>query len=193
MSRINSEQFYKNAIKKYGITPKGVCWLDGARQQLRFDVIHSFLPQDLSEYSIADAGCGFGDLYHFLKNSHNLPKKYIGIDAVDEMCHITTEQTKQSTIHADILKDKLPSSDYYVCSGAMNILTKFETILFIKKCFHASKKGFIFNVLYGNNESETYNYLNKKTLENIAQELQVKKSLYKNDYLEHDITMAFYK
>ena len=193
MSRINSKQFYKNALKKHGITPKGVCWLDGARQQLRFDVIHSFLPHNLLSYSLVDAGCGFGDFYHFLEKSGNLPQKYIGIDAVDEMCHITQQQTQQSVLHADILKEELPVADYYVCSGAMNILTKFETIIFIRKCYKASRKGFIFNVLYGNNESDIYNYLNKKSLHNIAKELEVKELRLRDDYIENDITMGFFK
>ena len=193
MSRINSEQFYKNAIKKYGVTPQGVCWLDAERQALRFHLLHSFLPNDLSTYSIADAGCGFGDFYHFLQNNKTLPKKYVGIDAIDEMCRITQKRTQQSVVHANILKDELPPSDYYVCSGAMNLLTKFETTLFIRKCFHASSKGFLFNVLHGDHQSNTYNYVNKKTLEDIADALEVRELRYKDDYLKHDITVGFYK
>ena len=193
MARINSEKFYKNAIKKHGISPQGVCWIDSARQQMRFDVLHSFLPKDLSSSSIVDAGCGFGDLYHFFKNNQNLPQKYIGIDAVSEMCVLAKEQTHQEIIKANILRAELPSADYYLCSGAMNILTRFETTLFIRKCFEASKKGFIFNVLYGNRESEIYNYLNKKALEDIAKELGVKEISFRDDYLENDITMGFFK
>ncbi|WP_457744674.1 class I SAM-dependent methyltransferase [Sulfurimonas sp.] len=193
MGRINSEKFYQNAIKKFGVTPRGVCWIDGSRQQLRFDIIFSFLPKDLSSFSIVDAGCGFGDFFHFLKEQNRLPKKYIGIDAVQEMCSIAKEKTKEEIIHANILRAKLPTADYYVCSGAMNILTKFETVLFIQNCFKASKKGFIFNVLYGNNESEIYNYLNKKALQRIADELGVKELIYEDNYLKNDITMSFLK
>jgi SAM-dependent methyltransferase len=193
MSRINSEKFYKNAIKKYGISAKGVCWINKERQELRFEILHSFLPQNLSDYSLTDAGCGFGDFYHFLTAKNTLPKKYRGIDAVSEMCAIAQEQTQQEIICANILRAKLPQSDYYICSGAMNILTRFETTMFIQKCYAASKKGFIFNVLYGEKESEVYNYLNKKALEGIAKELGVKELLYRDDYLESDITMGFFK
>jgi len=193
MSRINSERFYKNALKKHGITPKGLCWIDGSRQQLRFEVLESLLPQELSEVSIVDAGCGFGDFYHFLAKKNKLPKKYIGIDAVDEMCHITAKQTSQSVIHANILRHEIPICDYYVCSGAMNILTRDETLTFIRKCYKASQKGFIFNVLYGSHESELYNYLNKNALYEIAKELGVKELRLRDDYLENDITMGFFK
>jgi len=184
--RIDSEKFYKNAIKKYGISPQGVCWIDAARQQMRFDILHSFLPNDLSSSSIVDAGCGFGDFYIFLK-------KYRGIDAVSEMCSLAKEQTHQEIIEADILHAALPVADYYLCSGAMNILTPFETTLFIRKCFQASKKGFIFNILYGNRKNQTYNYLTKESLENIAKELGVKKIKRRDDYLENDITMGFFR
>jgi SAM-dependent methyltransferase len=193
MGRINSEKFYKNAIKKFGITPRGVCWIDGSRQKLRFDILHSMLQKKLSLYSLADAGCGFGDFYHFLEEKNNLPKKYTGIDAVEEMCLITHEQTQQDVIHTNILKDRLPAHDYYVCSGAMNILTKAETIRFIQNCYEASTKGFIFNALYGNNESDIYNYLNKKALFKIANELGVKELRLRDDYLDNDITMGFFK
>jgi len=193
MPRINSEKFYKNAIKKYGVSPQGVCWIDAARQQMRFNILHSLLPKDLSSSSIVDAGCGFGDFYIFLKNNHNLPQKYRGIDAVSEMCSIAKKQTHQEIIEADILHAELPVADYYLCSGAMNILTPFETTLFIRKCFQASKKGFIFNILYGNRKSQTYNYLTKESLENIAKELGVKKIEYRDDYLENDITMGFFR
>ncbi len=193
MPRIESEVFYKNAIKKHGITPAGVCWLSYAHQQIRFEILYELLPDLLCEENIVDAGCGFGDFYIYLQNSGNLPKKYIGIDSVDAMCSIAKEKTAQEILQADITNTQLPVSDFIVCSGAMNVLTAFETTLFIQNCYKASKKAFIFNILCGEDKSETYNYLSKDKIEQFAKELNVKKLLLREDYLNDDITVGFYK
>ena len=83
--------------------------------------------------------------------------------------------------------------DYYLCSGALNILTPFETYQFIANCYKASKKGFVFNALFGEKKSATYNYMNKKQIQEIATNLHVKKIAYKEDYLDNDISVGFFK
>jgi SAM-dependent methyltransferase len=193
MPRIDSEKFYKSALKQHGITALGVCWLSNAHQQIRFDVILDMLPSDLSSFTLADAGCGFGDFHYYLTINSKKIKSYIGIDSVDDMCDIAKQKTDSTILLADITKDKIPSADYYVCSGALNVLTLFETHQFIRNCFESSKKGFIFNVLHGGKESQTYNYLSTAQIEQIAKTLNVKKVLLKDGYQENDITVGFFK
>lgn len=193
MPRIDSETFYKNAIKQHGITPAGVCWLSFAHQQIRFETLCELLPESLREVSIVDAGCGFGDFYSYLRSSGNLPKKYIGIDSIDTMCTIAKEKTAQEILHADITNTELPVSDFVICSGAMNVLTPFETMQFIQNCYKASKKGFVFNVLCGEDNSQTYNYLSKSKIQEIAQTLNVKDISLREDYLQNDITVGFFR
>ena len=142
MPKIDSEKFYLSSLKKYGIDPKGVNWVSQETQELRFDMLIRMLPNTLN--SLVDAGCGFGDFYIYLQKKNIQCKKYIGIDSLHKMCTIATKNTKQEIILADVIKDKLPFAEYYVCSGAMNILNEFETYLFIKKCLEASQKAFIF-------------------------------------------------
>lgn len=191
MPKIESEIFYINAIKKHGVSPQGVCWLDREHQQLRFDAIYSLLPQDLSTFSLTDAGCGFGDFYLYLQKHNNLPKNYTGLDSVERMCEIAMQRTDAKIIHTNVLHAELPVSDYYICSGALNVLTLFETTMFLQKCFKASKIGIIFNALYGNEESKVYNYLTKEKIETIAKELNVSSISYIEGYLEKDITVRF--
>ena len=162
-------------------------------QQIRFEMLCELLPDVLREQSIYDAGCGFGDFYLYLQNSANLPKKYIGIDSVDAMCTIAKERTSQEIMHADITNTQLPVSDFTLCSGAMNVLTPYETIQFIQNCYSASKKAFIFNVLCGEDNSQTYNYLSKAKIQEIAQTLGVKEVRLREDYLQNDITVGFFK
>lgn len=192
MPRVDSDLLYKNAITEHGITPQGLCWLSAMHQQIRFSTILSLLPEDLSDARVVDAGCGFGDFYSYLCNNGIKVKEYIGIDTLEEMCIIAKKRTKQTIIHANIIKAELPTADYYICSGALNILTPFETLQFIKNCYKASKKGFIFNALYGEKESNIYNYLSSESIKKIAKELHVKSVKYENEYLENDVTVGFF-
>jgi SAM-dependent methyltransferase len=191
MPKIDTDKFYTSAIQKYGTTAQGVNWASKENQLLRFKEILALLPKDISTTTLADAGCGFGDFYHYLLKKKRAPLHYIGLDYHLDMCSIAEQQTAQEIINADICKDTLPTCDYYICSGALNVLTVFETHLFIKNCYNASKKAFIFNALYGNKKSETYNYLTKEKINSIAKELDVKEILFQTGYLENDITVSF--
>ncbi|MDF1877743.1 class I SAM-dependent methyltransferase [Sulfurimonas sp. SAG-AH-194-L11] len=193
MPKIDNFKFYSNAIKKHGFNAKGVNWLSKETQELRFDEILQLLPDALSESSLGDAGCGFGDFYHYLVKQDKKPKYYTGIDSLLKMVHLATTKTQEEILHLDICKETLPIKDYYICSGALNILTTFETHLFIQNCYKSSRKSFIFNTLYGDKQSNTYNYMQKNEIENIAKRLEVRKIVYREDYIENDITVMFLK
>jgi len=193
MPRIDNEKFYTSAIELYGVSAKGVNWVSKYNQEIRFDMILELLPKEMTEFTLVDAGCGFGDLYNYMQKKKKNLKKYTGIDSLVDMYSIASERTAQEIIIADITKDELPLADYFVCSGAMNVLNEFETYLFIQNCFKSCKYGFIFNILHGEDESETYNYFTIKKLEKIAADLKVDKMLMRDNYLENDITIGFFK
>ncbi len=190
MPRIDSEKFYTSALALYGETAQGVNWTSSQTQNIRFEVLLQMLPHDVSTLSLADAGCGFGDLYLYMKQK---PKKYIGIDSLSCMCAIAAKKTGAQIITADVCKDALPHADYYLCSGAMNILDVFETYQFIRNCFLACQSGFLFNVLHGDKQSKTYNYFSTSQIQTIAKELQVREVKMRMDYLANDITVGFFK
>jgi SAM-dependent methyltransferase len=193
MPRIDNEKFYSSAIEKYGTTARGVNWASKKNQQLRFKILKELLPSDLNSFTLVDAGCGFGDFYLYLEKKKCLAKHYIGIDSLSEMYSIASNNTAQEILIADITADTLPMADFYVCSGALNTLTKYESIAFIQNCYNSSKIGFIFNALYGDKQSQTYNYFTKEEIANLADSLNVKKVLYKEGYLEDDISMGFFR
>ncbi len=190
MARIDSTKFYKSALSLHGMSAQGLNWSSKKSQEIRFDIILEMLPKNFNQLTLADAGCGFGDFYLYMKQK---PKKYIGIDSMPEMCEITSKQTGCEVIMADICKDELPTADYFVCSGALNILNPFEAYQFIRNCYLTSKHGFIFNILYGNKKSETYNYMTGEQIKKIAKELGVKRVKMQTEYLKNDITVAFFK
>ncbi|QOP42586.1 class I SAM-dependent methyltransferase [Sulfurimonas sediminis] len=193
MPRIDSEKFYKAALKKHGVSSCGLHWSSDAHQSIRFDKIAAMLDDDLTQSAIVDAGCGFGDFYRFLQNNALHVNRYIGIDSLQEMCDIAREKTACEIIRADITKARLPVADYYICSGALNILTPFETELFIRNCFASCTKGFVFNALHGDKKSDTYNYITIETIESLAKRLHAKRIKFEEGYIEHDITVGFFK
>ncbi|MCD6433440.1 MAG: class I SAM-dependent methyltransferase [Sulfurimonas sp.] len=193
MPRIDSEKFYTSAIEVHGTTAKGVNWASKENQEIRFDILLEMLPKDLSPFSIVDAGCGFGDLYTYMQKKKKFPKEYIGIDSLIDMYSIASDRTGCEIIIADICKDELPQADYYICSGAMNVLENFETHQFIRNCFMSCEKGFIFNILHGQRDSETYNYISTCQLKKIAKNLGITKVEFKDGYLEDDITVGFFR
>ena len=193
MPRINNEKFYHSSLKKYGQTPKGLHWNSRRHQELRFDALLSLLPQDVTQTYIADIGCGFGDFYIYMLKQGKRPLQYIGVDFLERMCEITHTNTRQDTLQADATKDTLPQVSYLTCSGTMNTLTKFESYQLIHNCYTTCKEGFLFNILHGTNESQTYNYLTTQEIQNIAKDLHVKKIKFIEGYLDHDITVGFFK
>ena len=190
MPRIDSEKFYLSSLKKHGTNARGLNWVSQETQELRFDMILKILPDDAR--TLVDAGCGFGDFYHYLQKKGKQHIQYIGIDSLHKMCTIAQKNTQQEIILADITRDKLPFAQYYICSGAMNLLNKFETYLFIKNCLKSSQKAFIFNILHGDKQSETYNYFSIKKIEKIAKELNIARVEIRDDYMKNDVTVGFF-
>lgn len=189
MAHVDNKQFYKSSIKKYGISAKGVHWNSEYTQYIRFQVLTSFIKDSIKESFIIDAGCGFGEYYNYLFDNELKPKLYLGIDCEDQMISLASKRFINTRFEIqNILKDTLIISDYYICSGAMNILEKREVFLFIENCFSASKIAFIFNFLKNDgltniDASDIIDYC--LTLSN--------KIEIKEDYLHNDFSVCLKK
>lgn len=189
MNRIDNYRFYASGIIDHGFTAQGLRWHSQHSQEIRFQQLLSFLPTE--PLSVVDAGCGFGDLYHYLHaRKENIT--YIGIDSMEVMVQEARSRTSQKIIHADILSNPLPEGDFYLCSGALNILTYQGAFRFIERCFHASKRGIIFNFLEGEKDSTIYNYLRESDVNALGKSLGAEVA-FRRHYYESDCTAAFYK
>jgi len=189
--RIDQERFYSASIKKYGISAEGVQWNSRFSQQIRFQQIASYLTLE-SKDIIVDAGCGFGDFYHFLQDKQLGDYQYIGLDAMHEMVEIAQRRTGCQIEKKDILTDSLPEGDFYICSGALNILTYDESLSFIEKCFAVSRKKFIFNFLEGEDSSLKYNYLRSEDVSKLGEKLGAFVQ-FRREYYGQDCTAVFEK
>ncbi|MBK1647978.1 class I SAM-dependent methyltransferase [Rhabdochromatium marinum] len=189
MPRVDTHEFYQAAIDQHGATAEGVHWNSRYTQERRFDVLRALLPTDLSALTLVDAGCGFGDLYGYLAKDGARPGRYIGLDALENMVRVARERTGAEIHQLDALTDPLPSADYYLCSGAMNTLTKYETYCFIERCFAASRCGFIFNLLRGVDDSAVFNCRHPDEIREWAEQLGAAVS-FREGYLHGDFSVA---
>lgn len=192
MARVNNTEFYNASLKKYQDRAKQVHWQSVSRQHKRFHVMQKVLGDNIKEVTLVDAGCGLGDFYTYLLLHKSVPLKYTGIDNHSQMVHLAKQETKQEILYADILKDMLPQADYYLCSGALNTLEPFETILFIKKMLLVSVKGVIFNILKGDNKEGMYNKYTVKEMQNLLSFFKGSVEIIE-DYLEDDFTVFLRK
>jgi len=189
LAQKHNKKFYQKAINEYGISALGVHWNSKHTQYKRFEVITKLIKKNIIESSIVDVGCGFGEYYKYLEINNKLPKKYIGVDCEQQM--ITTCKKRlpsQQFKNQNILTDNLENADYYICSGALNILSIDEVYIFIEKCFEVSNKGFIFNFL----KLQSYNKLDTneviKFCKTLTSEIKTK-----DNYLNNDFTIFMIK
>jgi SAM-dependent methyltransferase len=194
MPRVDTETFYRSAFETHGETAEGVQWNSTENQEVRFRVLRSFLPVDLSRLTLADAGCGFGDLLAYLERTGERPKRYIGLDVMAPMVEAARRRTGCEIHVLDILDEDsvLPEADVYLCSGAMNTFTREETRRFIERCLEASRHGFVFNLLKGWDNSPIYNLYQPREIKHLAQALEVDYQ-FQEGYLAGDFSAAFWK
>ena len=188
MARIDQKSFYQNNYETYGVSAEGVAWHSAQTQKRRLSAIASCLG-DIKNDTLVDAGCGFGDFYLYLKETNRLPKAYIGLDLCTPMVKEAKIRTGCKILKCDILKQPIPTADWYVASGSMNLLTHIETRIFIQRCFEKSRKGFVFNLLCGKENAGGFNYWAPHNILKICKALDTKVQI-KEGYMEGDFTVA---
>jgi len=189
LAQEQNKDFYQKALKEYGVSAQGVHWNSKHTQYKRFEIITKLIKKKLSSSSIVDVGCGFGEYYKYLELNNKIPLNYLGVDCEKHM--ITTCKKRlpsQEFIKLNILEESLPLYDYYICSGALNILTIDEVYIFIKKCFLSSNKGFVFNFL----KSDSFNNLKVEDVMEFCKTLTSDIKIEDN-YLNNDFTIFMVK
>ncbi len=190
---INNENFYLKAYKKYGLSAEGVNWNSRESQEIRFEVITEILGKDIAKSEIVDAGCGFGELYAYWADRGVCPKRYVGLDCVQNSIDVAKKRfTDLSFTCRDILSDELPLADWYVASGSLNILSSFDTWLFLEKILENSKKGIVFNILQGYVKSNNFNYKSKDDIKDFMKQKGLEYFIV-DGYLKNDMTVKVVK
>jgi SAM-dependent methyltransferase len=151
----NAIQRYNNRLNEHGITENALGWGNKGRSNLRFSILCSEF--DLEDSIILDFGCGFGDLYNYVKDNVTSNFKYIGIDINEKFINIAKERGFKNAdfylVDENVevfLADLGIEIDYVLSSGIFNFKLK-DNIGFIKNTLtlfdSISKKGFASNFL----------------------------------------------
>lgn len=189
MAQKSNRKFYQKAILEYGISAQGVHWNSQYSQYKRFEVLTDFIKNDISKSSIVDVGCGMGEYYNYLMDEQIIPLKYFGIDCEIDMINISKRRFPNADFELqNIFDSSLKEADYYVCSGAMNILDKNEFYTFIDICFKKPTKGFIFNFL----KNDSYNKIHVNEVLSYCKNLTNKIETQDN-YLDNDFSIFLRK
>jgi len=188
--------WYAGNIRKFGENIKALQWKTKKSQQLRFQVLTEIA--DLSNKTILDAGCGFGDLFGFIKEK-GIKFKYCGCDITPPMIEIA-KKLHSNLEYAAIDFLELPCKrkvDYVIASGLFGIKIS-ESDFFLKsavrKMFNFCTKGVAFNCLgnYVDYKEDHLYYAKQEETFAFCRSL-TSKVVLRNDYLPWEFTIYLYK
>jgi SAM-dependent methyltransferase len=175
---------YNERLEKYGITEKALGWGDKGRSKLRFEILCSEF--ELENKIILDYGCGYGDLYQYIKDTRTDNFKYIGIDLNENIINIAKSRNYLN-------------ADFYVVSGSGIFNYKLNNnIEFIKNTldiFNANgKDGFAANFLSKkvDFESELNYHSSPSEILDICYEYS-NNIMLKNNYMPFEFTVIVNK
>ena len=119
--RQNYIRRYEGRLKQFGYSPETLGWGKHGRQEVRFSVLAEYALWNPSA-SVLDVGCGFADLYDFLK-VRGWDGLYTGLDIVPGLLEEARHRRPLLDLReADIIAvaDSLPQYDVVVASGVFN-------------------------------------------------------------------------
>ncbi len=189
---------YNQRLKEHGISEKALGWGDKGRSRLRFEILCSVW--DFQDKVILDYGCGFGDLYQYIKETHAGNFKYIGIDLNENIIEIAKSRQYENaefyvvSEQPHLLLDKLNTKiDYILSSGIFNYKLA-NNSEFIKNTFTLfnkySAKGFASNFLSDKVDfkSESNHHSNPAEIVDLCYQYS-NNIVLKNNYMPYEFTV----
>lgn len=136
---------------RLGLTPqKELGWADQDSQLARFGAICSW--GDLSDCTVLDFGCGYGDLRPFI-NDRFENVNYLGVELMPEFINEAIlrygEIPNTSFIQGEFLKLDLPQVDVVLASGSLSYRNEnpLHTQITLSRMWEIASKGIAFNML----------------------------------------------
>lgn len=187
--------FYNNLLKKHGYSPQSVGWgSKKGKQSLRFEILCQI--GELSNSSILDVGCGFGDLYGYLKFK-KIKVNYFGIDINPNLIKIGNEIYPKANLEVLDLEHKKINKrfDWILSSG---IFTTGCSYPYIKRMmalmFNLTKKGIAMNFVGGiiDFKSKDLFYSEPEKIYSITKNFS-NRVIIRHDYAPYEFTVYVYK
>jgi SAM-dependent methyltransferase len=119
--RLDFVQRYEKRLQEFGYSPATLGWGVNGRQEVRFPVLAEFALR-LPDSSVLDVGCGFCDLYEFLKKG-GWHGHYTGIDIVPGLLDVARQRHPNLDVRELDITDEatvLDDYDFVIASGTFN-------------------------------------------------------------------------
>lgn len=170
-------------------------WRDRRSQLVRFDALMDI--GDLNQCSVLDAGCGTGDMFHFLAARYPDIKSYTGVDFISEMIDEARERIispKAAFWPLSFMSTVLPEADYVLASGSLNYASTEPDYIYkaISHLFQLSRYGLGFNLLKFIGHEGLLATYNPADIVNFCHTLS-NHVVLKDDYEPEDFTVFVYR
>jgi ubiquinone/menaquinone biosynthesis C-methylase UbiE len=186
---------YDELIKQYGHTPQALGWgFQKGKQSLRFQILCEI--GDLSNSSLLDIGCGFGDLYGYLQYK-KIPIKYHGVDLNNKMIQIGKDLYPKIKFETrNILERKINRKfDWVFASGITTFGFDYKLIKkMLTEMLQISKKGVAMNFVGGvlDFKEKGIFYTDPEKIYSIAKAISNRITI-RHDYAPYEYTIYVYK
>ena len=187
--------YYQKLFEEYGISPKSEGWgTKEGKQSIRFEILCQI--GDVSNSTILDIGCGFGDLFGYLKYKKS-DVKYLGIDINNNLIDMGKKIYPGIHLeHRDFeIKKFNKKFDWVLSSGITSYGSNYPHLTSImKEMFRICKKGFSMNFVSNNVDYKTKNlfYSSPEKIISIAK-LLTNRFVLRHDYMPYEFTLYVYK
>lgn len=187
---------YEERYERYGYDPKTLGWTKG-RQKLRYHILTSIGP--LQGKSVLDLGCGFADLYDYLREK-GWNGEYTGFDIVPKLIEVARQRHPDLSLRLlDILSEPVEQKfDYTFASGVFNakISQNNEEYIFamLKRMLEITNIGVAADFLstYVDFQHEGAFHASPEHIFAIARSLTRRVSL-RHDYLAYEFCIYLFK
>ena len=144
-------RFHRQRIRAYGPGARALGWASTEGQQRRFQALVQI--GDLARYAVLDVGCGYADLYPFLRQRY-AGVRYHGIEQVPELLDVARARYRDAPdcqlSGGDFLRAPAPPrADYVLASGALSYRRRDPQFVYqaIERLFASCRRGLGFNLL----------------------------------------------
>ena len=201
MKQIDKDIYNKRYVERYqkfGYSPLSLGWGKNGKQKVRFQILTEIGIKKTS--SILDIGCGFGDLFKYLKDV-GWSGNYVGLDINDILLKEAIKQYPEINVkNIDILTDELSDNfDFVLSSGVFNAKLKCEDnynyiCYMLQKMFSLCNEGVAVDFLssYVDFKNEIAFHAEPETIFKIAKSIS-KRILIRHDYMPYEFTLYIYK
>lgn len=187
---------YNKRLELLGATEESLGWTRN-NNYIRFEYLINEWKEELNGSRICDFGCGYGDLFQYIRSQGIDKVDYTGIDINEKLIAIGRERHPEANFMVrNILTQTMTEEfDFTFSSGVFNHKLEFsDEYSFIESCIDEiakfSKKGFAINFLSDKVEYNTQNNFNSNPGKII--ELFYKHTnhvVLRNDYMPFEFTV----